>query len=283
MRLMIVLGLGCAFLLCLSGLAQGGGDGAMWEAGTYFAYDAVLTFQEGNVYRFPITVIVLGGDTHFDLESWDLAGIYESYGGSKAVAVLRMVGPAEIYLRWPAIINFIPGATVSSDSDLTHNAAAISLSPAGSPIRIERAAEYTADPEFLEERSIPDWLRDEDGEFLLEAITLIPEDPEGIDTPAGAFPDAVPVHYTWERMERNTGRAFWSPELQWWVYAEGTEERPDGSPIDTYAIALSSFGVFSQEEIIDRLSAALSSMEATDPEGAERIGEFLREEGLDIQ
>ena len=284
MRLMIVLGLGCAFLLCLSGLAQGTGDGAVWEPGTYFTYDAVLTFQEGNVYRFPITVIVLGGDIRFDLEYWDLAGIYESYGGSKIVAVLRMIGPAVAYLRWPAILNFIPAATISSVSDLTREAASTSLSPFGSPIRIERAAEYTADPEFIpEERWIPEWLGEEDGEFLLEAITLIPEDPEGIDTPAGAFPDAVPVRYTWERMERNTGRAFWSGELQWWVYAEGAEERPDGSPIDSYTIALSSFGVFSQEEIIARLSAALRSMEATDPEGAERIGEFLKEEGLDIQ
>jgi len=284
MRSTVVLGLGCALFLSLSGLAQGTGDGAVWEAGTYFAYDAVLTFQEGSVYRFSITVIVLGGDTHFGLESWDLAGIYESYGGSKIVAVLRMLGPAETYLRWPAILNFIPAATVSSTSDLTRSAAAIPLSPAGSPVRIARAAEYTADPEFIpEERWVPDWLEDEDGEFLLEAVTLIPDDPMGIDTAAGAFPDAIPVRYTWEWMEKNAGRAFWSGELQWWVYAEGGEERWNGSPIDSYAIALASFGVLSQGEIIDRLSAALSSMEAADPEGAERIGEFLKEEGLDIQ
>ena len=252
MRLRIVFGLGCALLLSLSGLAQGTGDGAVWEAGTYFTYDAVLTFQEGSVYRFPITVIVLGGDTHFGLESWDLAGIYESYGGSKIVSLLRMIGPTETYLRWPAILNFIPAATISSTSDLTRSAAAIPLSSAGLPIRIERAAEYTADP-------------------------------EGIDTSADAFPDAIPVRYTWEWMEKNAGRAFWSPELRWWVYAEGAEEGPGGSPIDTYTISLSSFGVFSQGEIIARLSAALSSMEASDPEGAERIGEFLKEEGLDIQ
>jgi len=65
MRTRIILGLGCAFLFCLSGLAQESGDrssGAMWEPGTYSTYDATLTFQEGSTYRFPITVIVLGGD-----------------------------------------------------------------------------------------------------------------------------------------------------------------------------------------------------------------------------
>ena len=284
MRSPVVLGLGCALLLSLSGLAQGTGDGAVWEAGTYFTYDAVLTFQEGSVYRFPITVIVLGGDTHFGLESWDLAGIYESYGGSKIVSLLRMIGPTETYLRWPAILNFIPAATISSTSDLTRSAAAIPLSPAAYPIRIERGVEYTSETGFApEEEWIPDWLGDEGSGFLREAITLIPGEPKGITTPAGVFPDAIPVCYTWEMMERNTGCAFWSGELQWWVYAEGAEERPDGSPIDTYAIALASFGVLSQGEIIARLSAALSSMEASDPEGAERIGEFLKEEGLDIQ
>ncbi len=284
---LIVAFLFLALLLSLAGWGEeipSGSPPTVWETGTYWTYDAILSFQGGSTYRFPITLIVLGGDTHFGLESWDLAGIYESYSGSEIVGVLRMTGPAEMYLRWPAILNFIPGATISSASDLTHQAAAVSLSPAGLPIRIERAAEYTADPEFIpEERLIPDWLGEEDGRFLLEAVTLIPEDPEGIDTPAGAFPNAIPVRYTWERMEQNSGRAFWSPELQWWVYAEGVEERPDGSPIDSYTIALTSFGVLPQGEIIDRLSAALSSMEATDPEGAERIGEFLKEEGLDIQ
>jgi len=57
----------------------------------------------------------------------------------------------------------------------------------------------------------------------------------------------------------------------------------NGAVTDSYTIALSSFGVLSQGEIVDRLSAALRSMEGIDPEGAERIGEFLKEEGLDIQ
>jgi len=275
-----------ALLFSLAGWGEeipSGPPPTMWKAGTYWTYEATLSFQGGSTYRFPITLIVLDGDAHFGLEYRDLAGIYESYGGSEIVSVLRMIGPPEEYLRWPVILNLIPGATTSSISDLTRRAAAISVSFVGSPIRIERGVEYTSETGFApEEEWIPDWLGDEGSGFLREAITLIPGEPEGITTPAGVFPDAIPVRYTWEMMERNTGRAFWSGELQWWVYAEGGEERWDGSPLDSYTIALSSFGTLTEEEIVDRLSAALHSMEAADPEGAGWIRRFLKDEGLDI-
>jgi len=122
---LIVAFLFLALLLSLAGWGEEIPSGSpptaptVWETGTYWTYDAILSFQGGSVYRFPITLIVLGGDTRFDLESWDLAGIYESYGGSKIVGVLPVIGPAVAYLRWPVILNFIPGSTISSMSDLT--------------------------------------------------------------------------------------------------------------------------------------------------------------------
>jgi hypothetical protein len=107
------------------------------------------------------------------------------------------------------------------------------------------------------------------------ALTEMPRGTQGV--PECIEEDTIAIQYEWTSsylnsvVERDEGTAWWSPELDWWVHAEGR------CPAGTYEICLSSSGVLTADETGLRIANALSSTAAIDPEYADGLrGVFER-------
>jgi len=249
----------------------------MWESGIYWTYETTRTYSPttgGSKARGSLTFIVLGGNVCLGNEIWILAAISEWYNGNEIIDTVMHVGPSSLYLRWPIIVDFLPRAKISaSETGLTRTAAAFPLTEPGPglPIRIGRALPVTVQISPPDE-PVPDWLADavETGSTW-EAVALTEEEQVELTVPVGTFSSAIPIQYKWEGFgERDSGRAWWVPEVGWWARVEGQEETEDRVTL-SYVMALTDWGVLSPEEMESRLTSALQSTEQIDPVAGKRV------------
>ena len=233
-----------------------------WSPGTYWTYDTSVT-QGGIRTDGELTFIVLGEDDEYGLHRWYLAVITQWYDGAEILTTVAHSSPLNPFpwRRWPLIVEFIPP---------TH------LPAYRGQLRL-----------YVGNLGLP-WLHEElameisiqESELKSETVALT-ESPQGAPshTECSMVEGLVAIHYEWHsnysqaEIERIDGTAWWSHELGWWSHAEG--QGPEG----TFEICLDSSDVLSSEDMIDRLSNALESTAAIDPDFAdsrrivfERIG-----------
>ncbi|MGB2983722.1 MAG: hypothetical protein WBC63_07685 [Candidatus Bipolaricaulia bacterium] len=263
-----------------------------WDIGTYWSYETLSWTADGANRRGPVTYVVLGHNIWLGDVRFAMGVIWEWYDRSARLAVLEISNPLWEYMRWPPIAEFLSGTeTTSSKTGLTFAAMRTPLALGSKPVRIERVIGSNVEPvtgssavDWLAAWQQPDWLSDEPGATpLVETVTLIPGEATELTVPAGTFVDALPVDYTWTGFFRRvTGRAWLSPELLWWVGAEGREETAEGSLALGYTVTLTGWGVFAGQELAATLAAALESMEAAERFSTEGLRLLLSELGFDL-
>ncbi|MBC7098749.1 hypothetical protein H5T52_06475 [Candidatus Bipolaricaulota bacterium] len=124
--------------------------------------------------------------------------------------------------------------------------------------------------EALEEGRITEWRE------ITEAQA------EGVTVPAGAFDQCRTIHYraSYSYGATEEGTAWWSSEVGWWVRLEGS--KTFAGKTNRYTIELVQWGRLSQEELIQRLAAALQHTKLLSPRTAETVRSQLQELGIEI-
>ena len=237
-----------------------------WEPGMYWTYHTdVLESHDGVRTEGSLTLLVLKEDSSYGLHRWHLAVVTEWYDGTEIMATATHGGLLTPFpwRRWPLITNYLPPKHLPDFDSYFRNTVGSMGLPwlGGAPsmqVDIHQSEVWT--------ESI--------------ALTEMPRGTQGVPECIGG--DAIAIQYEWTssylstEVDRDEGTAWWSPELDWWVHAEG--QGPEGA----YEICLSSSGVLSNEDMILRLANALSSTAAIDPEYADGLRGVLERIGVDV-
>ena len=236
-----------------------------WTPGMYWTYHTDVV-SSGIRTEGTLTFLVLAEDASYGLHRWHLAVITEWYDGTEIVATAAHSAPASPFpwRRWPLIIEFLPPKHLPD----FRNQYRRSIGSLGLPWW------------FCEERSVQVDIHQTDA--WAESIVLT-ELQRGTENGSECIAnDAVAIQYEWTsslwdaEVEHVEGTAWWSLQSEWWAYAEG--RGPEG----TYEVCLDSSGVLTAEEIILRLSNALTSTAAINPEYADGLRGVFERIGVDL-
>jgi len=246
--------------------------GLDWSPGMYWTYRTdALAGSTGVRTQGTLTFLVLGGDVCSTSEIWYLAAIPQWYDGTEIMVTTSHGGALTLspWRRWPQIVNYIPPKHLPDFQIQFRQIVAAQGLPWG----------YSYDTSMRVETAR------EDG--WSESIALEEIANEIVVMSSSSFDDATAVQYEWMSRiegvenERVKGLAWWSPEVAWWVRAEG-QDLSNGHVTRTYEIVLADWGVLSDEEMAVRLADALSSTEAIDPELADGLRTVLERMGVDV-
>jgi len=203
-----------------------------------------------------------------------MAAITEWYDSAELLFLTSHQGPATTgahwspvatlpWLRWPQVVDYIPPASIPG---------------------IQGALRQSLRPVWLPGLPVGQTLRLEtlgDGGVAQETIELTELATETAETPAGSFEGATRIGYSWSSFgeSRVDGLAWWSPDVGWWVRAEGE----DGQLGVHFELILTDFGVLTADELRARLSDALTSSSAIDPDWADGMRNVLLATGITIE
>lgn len=246
--------------------------GLDWTPGRYWTYQTIAVGGgDGIRTEGTLTFLVLAGDGCSPSLTWFLAIITEWYDGTEIITTSShsdRLTPSP-WRRWPQIVNYIPPKHLPDFL-----------------IRFRQAVGSQGLPWWYEEeKSLGIQMLRDDG--YSESIALMELADDQITAPGYAFDDAVAVEYEWigrfegTRHESTEGLAWWSPEVGWWVRAEG-QERSYGSLARSFEVVLTDWGTLSAEDMAERLEGALTSTAAIDPEYGDGLRGVLERWGIDL-
>lgn len=267
-------------LVAVSPIAHG--QGVMtWEPGMYWTYDATLTW--GQTRTSQITLVVAHADAFSGFGAWVVVGICNGFSGVELASAAVVIGPPEIYVRWPIVVTFLEA--FEPVSAIPSVAAWTTLMPASignAPVRIETVSrapnlglpEGPGQLDWLD-RDLADW-------ETPEIVTLVGGEAAELALATGVFPGAQPLRYERTRGDRHSGTAWWLPDLLCWGVAEGTETIQYAQSAYEYRIELTGWGRWSNAESATRIGTALDAMSLLRPEQAEWYRAYLRSLGVDL-
>jgi hypothetical protein len=262
----VVVAMLCAVvMMCLSLAAEVASSA--WVSGMYWTYRTnVVASGTGESTSAIVMFLVLASDSSFDVCRWYLAVITQWYDGTEIMFLTSHWGSTSLsaWLRWPLVADYVPPMLLPGiRGDLRQCA--------GSMWLLWRSEETTLRLETLRDGAVE------------ESITLTEMARGTIGTPAGSFDDAACLSYAWNTswLESTEGLAWWSPEVAWWVRAEGRELIGE-QVVETYELALTDWGVLSAEDTAVRIASALLSTAAIDPDWADAVRTHLGMIGVEL-
>jgi len=260
----------------------------VWQPGMYWTHEASSSYHtvtgcsknEGTVM-----FLALARTSWLGLETWALAALWRWVDGANGISLFNYQGMPGSPVRWPLIADALPGAlTTTSRSALTLTMATEPVTYSSGAVRVERVSGSVEGGSVAgcAQCSVPAWLEDAgETDFSLETLTLIPGDSVVGDVCLARDYTLKPVKYEWTGLSvLHVGEALWSPNLEWWVSAEGHEEWDDGTPILDYQVELSACGVFDTTELLRVLETAVGEMAASKRPATDCIRHQLQTLGL---
>ncbi len=230
----------------------------VWVTGMYWLF-------HGSIFRsvsgrsvlwdtIEVTFIAIKGTELMGIETWVIAVINQA--GRMPLFLLPYMRGIKPYMRWPLPLEFMI-ATGAPRSPTVMTTAALGLPTYGT----------TA---FLASQ-------DHVGEIEIE-ITC--EGLNSVTTLAGSFEQSFVVRYKNNVAgQHKQGRAWWAPQVGWWVRVEGNASNERGEVVE-YTIELRRWGVFTFEEIAFHFDTALKFTANYSPELAEEMRKILQNLGI---
>jgi hypothetical protein len=257
-----------------------------WQTGAYWKYSTSSQYSPatgGRRNEGDVTFAVLGHDSWLGLEEWTLAAFWEWVDGTRRVGLFRHSGPPRFFVRWPLVVDTLPGAaTTTSTSDLPLSLAMTPLTYANKPVQVVRTS-GTVDDQLLACEQCPNEQTDTTSLWTTETATLNPGAPRDVLIGTHTFLGTVPIDYTWTgRGLEHTGQALWSPELEWWVRATGFEEQ-QGTKVLAYTTELAEWGQLEHTELRQLLQSSLQEMTAARIPWTNCLRDQLRALGFDLE
>lgn len=273
---LLALGFGVTF-----GLAA---QGVEWAPGMYWTYQVrAAGEQESSIPPPEMTFYVVAARSVLWVEIYALAQVSPE-GPLQLIPYLEPPG-GPVPRGWPLLLEHRPGLpgepgfmTASSTDPLpsegtrqyTETVYPLEVEPGEAEAWLEAIGPAReAMEEALKEGHITEWRE------------VAETQPEAVAVPAGTFNRCRTIQYRaqYGYGAAEEGTAWWDSEVGWWVRLEGCKTL--GGEARWYIIELLDWGQLSQEELTERLTTALETMEARHPV----IGKTVRDElqKLDIE
>jgi len=283
------LAIGLALVFAAAGPVVGqDGLSSLWTPGRFWNHSATVQFESmtgGREINALSQFIVLGkASTWLGVDTWALAVIREGSDGRRRLSLLRFEGAPAFSMRWPVIVDALPGVETQPSHSITPYLLSGSfLWPTDQPIQIERV-DGTVYGDSGELFPMPEWLSETGYEKVTtESLTLIPGGLSEITTPAGALESVQAVSYAWRgRSQVHTGEAHWSYEMGWWVLAEGSEGGIDGTVTFTYRTELLEAGQMDGAALAELLADVIDEMVRSSDSSVASIQSQIQALGLEL-